>query len=169
MKHEGRPERRRAKRAALRLAVAVRDEGGGDIAAQLIDIATHGCRIQCPSAVAAGSRLRLDIAGLDSRPCRVVWTCEEFAGLEFEQPLADPELERLLEDQRQLPETGIKELRDIAARTHGLARHAGDAEIHALAELSRACAVDALVEGFRLGEGRRRGPGGTTKAPSASG
>ena len=61
----------------------------------------------------------------------------------------------LLADQGQLPETTIKELRSIASRTHWLARKANDEDIAILAELSRKCAVDGLVEGLRLGEGAK--------------
>ena len=61
--------------------------------------------------------------------------------------------DRLLHDQAQLPETAIKELRNIATRTHWLARQAGDDGHRILADLSRKCAVDAVVEGLRLGEG----------------
>jgi len=59
---------------------------------------------------------------------------------------------KLLADQGQLPETAIKELRSIASRTHWLARQAADDDIAILADLSRKCAVDAVVEGLRRGE-----------------
>ena len=152
------PERRRSTRAALRVAAAMRVEGGSELGAQLIDISTHGCRVECSSELAAGDRLWLEVAGLDAHDCRVVWRCEEFAGLEFEKPLAESALDKLLRDQAQLPAAGIGELRGIAARTHGLARKASDSDIPMLAELSRACAVDALVEGLRLGEARPADP-----------
>ncbi len=146
------PERRRSTRAALRVAAAMRGEGGDELAAQLIDISPHGCRVECSAPLAAGDRLWLEVPGLEARDCRVVWRCEEFAGLEFEKPVADSAIDRLLRDQAQLPAAGISELRDIAARTHGLARQAKDADIPMLAELSRACAVDALVAGLRRSE-----------------
>ena len=94
----------------------------------------------------------LSIAGLETQFCRVVWHCQEFIGLEFERPLSDPVFERLLADQDRLPDTAIKELRSIATRTHWLARQAEDRDIAILAELSRKCAVDAVVEGLRLGD-----------------
>ncbi len=59
--------------------------------------------------------------------------------------------DKLLADQGQLPETAIKELRNIATRTHWLARKAGDEDIAILADLSRKCAVDAVIEGLRRG------------------
>ena len=46
-------------------------------------------------------------------------------------------------------------LRGIATRTHWLARQASDSDIAILAELSRKCAVDAVVEGLRRGEGSK--------------
>jgi uncharacterized protein (DUF1810 family) len=64
--------------------------------------------------------------------------------------------ERLLADQQALPEAAIKDLRSIASRTHWLARKAEDSDIAILAELSRRCAVDAVVEGLRRGEGKPR-------------
>ena len=94
----------------------------------------------------------LNIAGLETQHCRVVWHCDEFVGLEFETPLAEAVLDRLLQDHQQLSETAIRELRDIAVRTHRLAATQPDAEIQRLAELSNRCAIEAVIEGFRLGE-----------------
>jgi hypothetical protein len=72
--------------------------------------------------------------------------------VEFEKPLAQAVLDRLLEGHQQLNEKSIKDLRSIASRSHWLARQATDEDIHILAELSREAAVDALVEGFRLSQ-----------------
>ena len=85
----------------------------------------------------------------------MVWHCQEFIGLEFEKPLAEAVFNKLLADQGQLPDSAIKELRSIASRTHRLARAADDEQIAILADLSRRCAVDAVVEGLRLGERAR--------------
>ena len=155
------PERRRANRVALRLAATMREGSRSKVRVRLIDISTHGCRIECSSTVTADTWLWLNIAGLESQYCRVVWHCQEFIGLEFEKPLADAVLDRLLQSQQQLPETRINELRDIASRTHWLARQPNNADIHPLAELSRTCALDAVVEGLRLGAAKRDGPTAT--------
>jgi hypothetical protein len=77
---------------------------------------------------------------------------QEFAGLEFVTPLAEPVLERLLSDQHQLSEASINELRDIASRTHRLANKDKNTDAELLAELSDKCAVEAVIEGLRLGE-----------------
>lgn len=94
----------------------------------------------------------LNIAGLESQYSRVVWHCNEFIGLEFEKPLAEAVFERLLQGPEQLEEETIAELRDIASRTHWLARQAEDEQIALLADLSRKCAVDAIVNGLRRKE-----------------
>jgi len=70
-------------------------------------------------------------------------------------PLDDAVYERLLQGQEQLEEETIAELRDIASRTHWLARQADDGQIALLADLSRKCAVDAIVQGLRRGEGEK--------------
>lgn len=147
----------------------MRSTGRGRTLVKLIDISTRGCRIQCSSTVEADSWLWLSVAGLDTQYCRVVWHCHEFVGLEFATPLAAAVLESLLHDQQHLPEATVNELRNIASRTHGLARQAGDADIHPLAELSRKCAVDAVVEGFRLSEATGANAAELPESPSADG
>ncbi|HET7709272.1 MAG TPA: PilZ domain-containing protein [Sphingomicrobium sp.] len=162
----GQPERRRADRAALRLAATMRTGGGKSrVQVRLIDISTHGCRIDCTSTVEADTWVWLSVTGLETQYCRVAWQCQEFIGLEFATPLAEPVLDRLLGSQQQLPETTIKELREISARTHWLATKGGDEDIHILAELSRKCAVDAVVEGFRLSQ--QSGKAGSDRKPKA--
>ena len=149
-------ERRRVERLALRLNATMRDGTKSRVRARVIDMSTRGCRIECTSAVDDDSWVWLSIASLETQFCRVVWHCQEFIGLEFERPLSDPVFEKLLADQERLPDTAIKELRNIASRTHWLARQAEDRDIAILAELSRKCAVDAVVEGLRLGDGSKR-------------
>jgi hypothetical protein len=149
----GQADRRRVLRLALRLTATMRDGRSSRVRARVIDMSTNGCRIECTAPVEDDTWIWLSIAGLETQYCRVVWHCEEFIGLEFERPLSDAVFNKLLADQGQLPETTIKELRSIASRTHWLARKANDDDIAILAELSRKCAVDGLVEGLRLGEG----------------
>lgn len=158
------PDRRRAHRAALRLAATMREGSRSKVRVRLIDISTHGCRIECTSTVTADTWLWLNIGDLESQYCRVVWHCQEFVGLEFERPIAEAVLDRLLQNQKLPTQTRVNELRDIATRTLWLARQADDANIHPLAELSKSCAVDAVVEGFRLSQAE--GDGDTGPAPT---
>jgi len=147
-------DRRRSERAALRLNATMREAGRGRVTARVIDISTHGCRIEAGSGATVETWLWLSIAGLETQYCRVVWRYQEFAGLEFATPLSEPVLDRLLHEQKQLTESTITELRDIANRTHRLSLKEKRAETETLAELSRKCAVEAVIEGFRLSEAK---------------
>jgi hypothetical protein len=150
------PDRRRVERTALRLTATMRDGTRSRVKVRVIDMSTHGCRIDCSSSVEDDSWIWLSIAGLENQFCRVVWHAHEFIGLEFERALSEAVFEKLLADQGQMPDTAIKELRSIATRTHWLARQAEDADIAILADLSRKCAEDAVIEGLRLGESPKR-------------
>jgi hypothetical protein len=145
-------DRRRSDRIALRLTATMRDGTRSRAKARVIDISTHGARIECPSSVTEDSWIWLSVAGLETQYCRVVWHCQEYIGLEFTKPLSDAVFDKLLQENEQLPESAITDLRAIATRTQSLARHAGDENIAKLAELSRRCAVDAVVEGLRLNQ-----------------
>jgi hypothetical protein len=96
----------------------------------------------------------LSIAGIETQYCRIVWRAHEFAGLEFANPLAEPVLERLLQGQSQISEQTIGELRDIANRMHRLATVESNKDSETLVDMSSKCAVDAVVEGLKLGEAR---------------
>lgn len=146
---EGQHERRRAPRVALRLSASIREPGRSRTGVRVIDIATHGCQIEATSGASADTWVLLSIAGIETQYCRIVWRINEFAGLEFANPIAEPVLDRLLQD-HQLTEASIKELRDIANRTHSLSAKHDEADAQTLAALSRGCAVDAVVEGLRL-------------------
>ena len=136
----------------MKLAATMRDGSRSKVSAKVIDMSTHGCRIECTTMVEDGSWVWLNITGLESQYSRVVWHCNEFIGLEFEKPLADAVFERLLQGPEELEAETIAELRDIASRTHWLARQAEDEQIALLADLSRKCAVDAIVQGLRRTE-----------------
>src|SRR6478752_5013224 len=133
------PDRRKVERIALRLTATMRDGTRSRVKVRVIDMSTRGCRIECSSNLSEDSWIWLSIAGLETQFCRVVWTCQEFVGLEFEKPLSEAVFEKLLSDQGQLPEGAINDLRSIAI----------------LADLSRKCAVDAVVEGLRRGDGSK--------------
>lgn len=154
MRPDGELERRRAPRAGLRLSATIREPGRSRVGVRVIDISTHGCRIEATSGANADTWVLLSIAGLETQYCRIVWKAHEFAGLEFATPLNEAVFERLLADQSQLSEKAIGELRDIANRTHRLAKVDGTRDSETLVELSSKCAVDAVVEALKLGEAK---------------
>lgn len=145
-------DRRRAARAALRLNATLREAGRSRQSARIIDLSTHGCRIESSFSASADSWLWLSVAGIETQYCRVVWRAQEFAGLEFATPLSEAVLARLLKDQETLSESTVKELRSIAKRTHRLATTQANVDTETLSELSRNCAVEAVIEGFRLSD-----------------
>ena len=151
---EGQPERRRAPRAGLRLSATIREPGRSRVGVKVIDISTHGCRVEAQSGANADAWVLLSISGIDTQYCRVVWKAHEFAGLEFATPLNEAVFERLLGDHSQMSEQAIGELRDIANRTHRLASTEPNRDSETLGELSSKCAVDAVVEALRLGEAK---------------
>jgi hypothetical protein len=151
---EAQPERRRAQRTALRLNATIREPGRSRTGARVIDISTHGCRIEALPGATTDSWVLLSIAGLETQYCRVVWSCHEFVGVEFATPLAEAVLDRILQEHGALSETAIGELRAIATRAHRLSAQE-EGERRTLTELSRQCAVDAVVEGLRLGESKQ--------------
>jgi hypothetical protein len=148
-------ERRRLSRTALRLMCSIREPARSRTGARLIDISTHGCRVETQSSATANSWILLSVAGLETQYCRVAWSCYEFAGIEFATPMSELVLERLVGNHSQLSETAISELRSIANRARRLSARDDDNQ-GTLAELSRKCTLDAFVEGLRLGEAGRR-------------
>jgi hypothetical protein len=156
---EGQEERRRAPRTGLRLSATIREPGRSRVGVKVIDISTHGCRIEAQSTSTPDTWVMLSITGLETQYCRIVWRAHEFAGIEFAAPLAEAVLDRLLQDQSQLSEQSIGELRDIANRMHRLATVERMKEADTLPDLSRKCSIDAVVEAMKLGEARH-GRGG---------
>ena len=144
----------------------MREGSRGKFRVRLIDISTHGCRIECSSTVAADMRVWLNIAGLEAQNCRVVWHCQEFVGLEFEHPLAEAVLERLLQSQQQPPETRINELRDIAV-PDALAGEAGGRRQNSPAR-GAVPNLRGRRGGRRLPAGRGQARGRQQKATSAT-
>jgi hypothetical protein len=147
-------ERRRAQRAGLRLNATIREPGRSRVGVRVIDISTHGCRIEAQSGASVDTWVLLSIAGLETQYCRVVWRAHEFAGLEFATPLAEPVFDQLLADQSQMSEKSIVELRDIANRMHRLSTAEANKDRDTLVDFSSKCAADAVVEALRLGEAK---------------
>jgi len=56
-------DRRRTGRTALRLTATMREGSKSRVQARVIDISTHGCRIECTSSVAADAWIWLSSAG----------------------------------------------------------------------------------------------------------
>lgn len=147
------PERRRARRFALRLSAVVRERGRGRIPIRVIDISTNGARIELSCGLLVGTSVWLSIAGLETLDTRIVWCHEGFAGLAFTTPISEAVLDTLLKQQEQTTEDDIKLLRDIARRVHRTSPHAiGDNVTEGVADLYRDCITGAISDGLGLGK-----------------
>src|SRR5438874_12025882 len=93
---DGQPERRRANRAALNLSATMREGSRSKAQVRVIDISTHGCRIECSTQVTKDAKIWISIAGLENQYCRVVWHCQEFVGVEFEKRMVGSVVDKLL-------------------------------------------------------------------------
>ena len=145
---EGQPERRRVPRAALRLNATIREPGRSRAGVKVIDISTHGCRIEAISGATTDSWVLLTIAGLETQYSRVAWSCHEFAGLEFATPLGGYRARSAAEGR-----TSCRRNRSPSCATSRPVRTGSRptmARATSLTDLSRKCAVDAVVEGLKL-------------------
>lgn len=87
--------RRRAPRAPVSLDAKV-GRGGLDRAlCKVVDLSTHGARIETYSAVRRDSMIWLTLPHVGHWAARVVWASDFEAGLEFQIPLSDAEFEQL--------------------------------------------------------------------------
>jgi hypothetical protein len=86
---------RRAERFQADIAAGVRERGRSVMPIEVVDLSTHGCRIEFSGALVVGAHAWLTLPDLDSRHARVAWMGEGEAGLDFIQPL-HPGIARLL-------------------------------------------------------------------------
>lgn len=144
-------DRRRTWRVALSLSATAREVGRSKVPVRVVDISTHGCRIEVLDWSFAGSSLWLSVAGLEAKQTRVVWRKDNFAGLEFSTPLSEPVLDSILAAQHCQTETIVADLRDVASRSKQLSTKCADANADLL-RLSKDCSVYALVYALKSAE-----------------
>lgn len=112
---------------------------------RVIDISPYGCRIEHGGGQTMQSTVWLYLDRLDGLYARVVWHRDIFAGLEFETPLHEAVIDRLLSDERCDSEPTVAELNSLAQRSHNTAIRAGGMPVSRdLKKLAHDCAVSAL-------------------------
>lgn len=138
-------ERRRVQRFAFQVRATLRQQGDHRFAIRVIDISTHGCRIELLCAQKLASMGWLYLENLAALPMRVAWSRDAFAGLEFDTPLHEAVLDALLASKHGVAEPTMAELYDIALRSKGGAERSAPAPVSAeLKNLARDCAAAAL-------------------------
>ena len=88
---------RRAERFPAEISAGVRERGRSGIPIEVIDLSTHGCRIEYKGALIVGAHAWLTLPNLESRHARVAWMIEGEAGLDFVEPLHPIVAQSLLE------------------------------------------------------------------------
>lgn len=147
------PERRRVQRIGLCLEASAREPGRSRVPVRVIDISTHGCRIELFNGSLADDALWLGLANLQPQLCRIAWHREGFAGLEFGTPISEAVLDTLLAPHRKASETTVGELKELAKRAHRLsAQSPGEPGGDVLREFARDCSLQAVVQGLKLSE-----------------
>ena len=114
-------ERRRAPRLAISLAASVRERSRPAFSVTMVDLSTHGCRIELMSDLEPGSWVWLKLPGLEARYSRIAWCRGCFAGIEFEVPLHEAVVDCLVGLDHVPSETELDQLRRISARCRALA------------------------------------------------
>ena len=150
---DGQTDRRRVPRAALRLNATIREPGRSRAGVKVIDISTHGCRIEAITGASVDSWVLLTIAGLETQYSRVAWSCHEFAGLEFATRWRTPCSTACLGIRTSCPRS--RSANCATSRPGRIGLQPPTVKTESLSDLSRKCAVDAVVEGLRLGDSRR--------------
>ena len=85
-----------AERATIRLRSGFRRRGDHRTYADLLDLSTHGFRIQSPILLAQDTYVWLSLPGFEAKGARVVWSDGAQAGCEFETPFHPSVFERIL-------------------------------------------------------------------------
>jgi hypothetical protein len=145
----GQPERRRAERYALQLPASIRESGGGRVPTVVIDISTHGCRIESRASFNRDKQLWLYLANLAAIEARIIWCRDCFAGLEFSVPLHQAILDSLIGNAERLATSDLEHLQDISKRSRWLAQKTQALDgAEELARLSRDCTRSVIAGKF---------------------
>lgn len=138
---------RRFPRHVTDLPAWLRSSGKARTQVRIVDLSTHGCRIDEAWGLILDSSVWLTLGPLQALHARVVWTHYSFAGLEFEVPLNPAVLERLLALAPAPTTAKAAELRDTSQRCSALAAGAFREETAAhLLDLARDCDAAAAEQ-----------------------
>jgi hypothetical protein len=133
-------ERRARSRLAVHLEASLRQRGSSRSPVRILDLSTHGCRLELITSVGSESCVWLYLPGLSAQFCRVAWSHDSFAGLQFSAPLHQSVVDQLIVANRLLDPAEITQLRSIAIRCHLLAARATyDVHARELSQLAAHC------------------------------
>ena len=89
-------DRRRAPRAPVSLDAAIGKGGLDRTLCRVLNISTHGAKLQTYSGLRKGSTIWLTLPGLGYRAADIVWSDDFAAGCEFREPLMQAQVDDLV-------------------------------------------------------------------------
>lgn len=81
----GRP--RKANRVPVAFRAGLRQRGASAVTAQILDLSTHGFRVDTHLELEIGAQVWLRLPGLEATPAHVAWVEGHRAGCAFDRPL----------------------------------------------------------------------------------
>src|SRR5436305_4903994 len=90
------PKGRVSERVPLEVAAGLRQRGAAGVSVQVMDLSTHGFRVQTHLELAEGSDVWLRLPGLEPCHAVVAWTKGNYVGCRFERPLHPAVLEMIV-------------------------------------------------------------------------
>lgn len=81
------PKSRNAERVPLTLAAGLRQRGAASVTVGILDLSTHGFRMDTHLNMPIGTPIWLRLPGLEAIPAKVAWVQGPCAGCAFDRPL----------------------------------------------------------------------------------
>lgn len=81
------PQARNADRVPVAVRAGLRQRGASAVTVQILDLSTHGFRIDTHLSLEVGKQIWLRLPGLEATPAHVAWVEGHCAGCAFDRPL----------------------------------------------------------------------------------
>lgn len=91
------PKARNAERVSLTLRAGLRQRGAAPVTVSILDLSTHGFRIETHLTLQVGTQIWLRLPGLESAAARVAWIHGPCAGCAFDRPLHPAVLQMIVQ------------------------------------------------------------------------
>lgn len=91
------PKSRKAERVSLTISAGLRQRGAATVTVRILDLSTHGFRIDTHLNMQIGTQIWLRLPGLESVPAHVAWVHGHSAGCAFDRPLHPAVLDMLVQ------------------------------------------------------------------------
>jgi len=89
-------DHRVSRRVELSLDAEIRKSGGSFVSVPVLDLSTHGFRIESPLWLKEGSDLWLRLPGLEARHAKTAWVRGAVSGCAFVEPLHEAVLDLII-------------------------------------------------------------------------